>query len=142
MTFKTAHCPFYIYMGAVTLLIALSFGVSAAALHILLSPTFSSDEQRTLLADRVESAREIRLRLATPLAAPEPGIVVILLISCVLLPASAMCLGDVAHALVTRTELKSLPTVAVHQHKEQRNEPRIPIHDRPPGVARNSGLSE
>lgn len=72
MTFKTAHCPFYIYMGAVTLLIAVLFGVSAAALHILQSPTLSSGRQRTLLAERVESAREIRRRLATPLAAPEP----------------------------------------------------------------------
>jgi hypothetical protein len=72
MTFKTVHCQFYIYVGAVTLLIALSFGVSAAALHILQSPTLSSDGQRTLLAERVESAREIRRRLATPLAAPEP----------------------------------------------------------------------
>jgi hypothetical protein len=72
MTFKTVHCPFYIYISAVTLLIAVLFGVSAVALHTWQSPTLSSGRQRTLLAERVESAHEIRRRLATPLAAPEP----------------------------------------------------------------------
>ena len=72
MTFKTVPRPFYIYFCALTLLGALSLGLSAAALQSLQSPTLSNGPPKTLLEERVQSAREIRRRLATPLAAPEP----------------------------------------------------------------------
>lgn len=61
-----------IYLGALVVMPALLFGLSAIALQALLGPHANEEPKRTLLAERIETAREIRRALDTPIPPAEP----------------------------------------------------------------------
>lgn len=72
MTSRTKLRMICIYLGALLVVPALLFGLSAIALQAVQGPRSNDEPKRTLLAERIETAREIRRALDAPIPPAEP----------------------------------------------------------------------